>query len=318
MFFLAAILLVPAGQHVREFLQWRAGQRPSPVPQAWDILRSARDAARMWRRSTLALYDRVFAVNRGLLREIQQYEDRLEEESWLARRVLPPAQMVLSRVFGVGNEKVYLGRGDWLFYRPEIEYLTGPGFLTPRQLARRAASGNAWTPPPQPDPVQAIVQFHAQLAARGIDLILLPVPGKASVHAEHFARAFAQDTPVLHNRSYRAFVRALEAKGIRVFDPTDRLAAFARTHGASAYLATDTHWTPAAMESIAVALAKELRPLLPPAPAAAAFRRETATVTHLGDLGKMLKLPDDSRWPAPETVEIHPVRPAVGSAAGAI
>ena len=317
-FFLAAILLVPAWQHVREFLQWQAGQRPSPVPQSWDILRSVYDAARMWRRSTLALYDRVFAVNRELLREIKQYEEQLEEESWLAQRVLPPAQMALSRVFGVGNEQVYLGRGDWLFYRPEIEDLTGPGFLTARQLAHRAASGNAWTSPPQPDPVQAIVQFHAQLAAHGIDLILLPVPSKASVHAEHFAHAFAQDTPVLHNHSYRAFVRALQAKGIRVFDPTEQLATFTRTHGVSAYLATDTHWTPAAMESIAVALAKELRPLLPPAPAAAAFRRETATVTNLGDLGKMLKLPDDSRWPAPETVEIHPVRPAVGGAAGAI
>ena len=316
-FFFAAILLVPAGQHVREFLQWWAGQRPAPVPQAWDILRSARDAVHTWRTSTLAPYDRMFAVNRGLLREIQHYEARLEEEAWLTRRVLPPAQLVLSRVFGVGNEKVYLGRGDWLFYRPEIEYLTGHGFLTPRQLARRAASSNAWTPPPQPDPMQAIVQFRAQLATRGIDFILLPVPGKASVHAEHFARAFAHDTPVLRNRSYRNFMRALKAKGIRVFDPADRLAAFARTHGASAYLVTDTHWTPAAMESIAAALAEELRPLLPTAPAVAAFRRDTATVAYLGDLGKMLKLPDDSRWPAPETIEIHPVRPVVGGAAWA-
>jgi alginate O-acetyltransferase complex protein AlgJ len=203
--------------------------------------------------------------------------------------------MLLSYIFGVGNEKIYLGRRDWLFYRPEIEYLAGHGFLTPRQLARRRMSGNAWTPPPQPDPVPAIVQFHAQLAARGINLILLPVPGKASVHAEHFAHAFTQDMPVLQNRSYRDFLHALEAKGIRVFDPTDRLAAFSHIHGASAYLATDTHWTPSAMEHIAVALAQELRPLLPAAPDADVFRRETATVTHLGDLGKMLKLPDDSR-----------------------
>src|SRR5262249_10190762 len=43
----------------------------------------------------------------------------------------------------VHNEKVYVGREDWLFYRPEIEYLTGHGFLTQRQLARRTGSGNA-------------------------------------------------------------------------------------------------------------------------------------------------------------------------------
>jgi SGNH hydrolase-like domain, acetyltransferase AlgX len=166
--------------------------------------------------------------------------------------------------------------------------------------------------------VPAIVQFHAQLAARGIELILLPVPGKASVHPEYFTPTFAQDTPGLHNRSYRAFVRALEARGIRVFDPTDRLAAFAHTHETPSYLATDTHWTPAAMESIAAALAQELRPLLPAAPAAAVFRRDTALVTHLGDLGQMLKLPSGAGWPAPETVEIHPVQPVAGGAVGAI
>jgi alginate O-acetyltransferase complex protein AlgJ len=316
--FLVAILLVPAVQHVLEFLQWQSGQRPSPVPQAWDIFRSARGAVSMWRWSTLTLYDRVFTVNSGLLREIKQYEDRLEEEAWLAQRVLPPAQMILSRLFGVGNEKVYLGKADWLFYRPEIEYLTGPGFLTSRQLARRAASGNEGTSAPQPDPVQAIVQFRDQLAARGIDLILLPAPSKASVHAEYFTRASAQDSPVLQNPSYRDFIRVLEAKGIQVFDPTDRLATFALTHSTSAYLATDTHWTPAAMESIAIALANELRPLLPTAPATAVFRRETATITNLGDLGKMLKLPDDSPWPAQETVEIHPVQPVAGSTAKVI
>jgi hypothetical protein len=317
-FFLAALLLVPVGQHVRDFLQWWAGQRPTPVSQAWDIFRSVRGAVHTWRMSTLALSDRVFTVNSGLLREIKHYEDRLEEESWLTQRMLPPAQMVLSRVFGVGNEKVYIGRTDWLFYRPEIQYLTGPGFLAPDQLARRAVSGNAWSPPPQPDPVQAIVQFRDQLATRGIDLILLPVPSKASVHAEHFARIFAQAPLILHNRSYKSFMRVMEAKGIRVFDPTERLAAFARTHGVSSYLTTDTHWTPAAMESIAAALAEELRPRLPTAPTAAAFHRTTATVVNLGDLGKMLKLPNASRWPAPETVEIHPVRPVDDGAVGAI
>ena len=316
--FLAVVLLVPTGQYVRAFLQGRASHHPSLVLQVWNLFRSVRNAAGMWHQSTLPLYDRVFAVNRGLLRDIKLYEDRQEEASWLTQRVLPPAQLVLSRVFGAGNEQVYLGRGNWLFYRPDIEFLTGHGFLTPRHLARRARSGNAWTPPPQPDPVQAIVQFHAQLAARGIELILLPVPGKATMHPEYFTHGVAQDTPGLHNRSYRAFVRALEAQGIRVFDPTDRLAAFAHAHGTPAYLATDTHWTPAAMEHIAAALAQELRPLLPAAPAAAVFRRETVSVTHLGDLGQMLKLPSGTGWPAPETVEIHAVRPVAAGAAGAI
>lgn len=312
--FLVAIFCVPIAQHASDVMQWRAAQRPSPMPQAWDILLSVRHAVYTWYTSTLSLYDRVFAVNHEFLRDIQRYEGRLEEESWLTRHVLPPVQLILSRGLGVGNEQAYLGRDGWLFYRPAIEYLTGPGFLAPRQLAHRATSSDASSPPPQPDPVQAIVQFRTQLAERGIDLILMPVPGKPSVHPEHFVRGVSRDAPVLHNRSFRAFLHAMEAKGVRVFDPSDRLAAFADAHGTPAYLATDTHWTPAAMENIAVALADELRPLLSAPVPGAVFRRDTATVTNLGDLGKMLRLPQDSPWPAPETAEIHPVRPVAEDA----
>jgi alginate O-acetyltransferase complex protein AlgJ len=308
-FFLAAIFLVPIGQYAYELHQWRVGQRPSPVPQAVEIFRSAHGAASTLRWSALPVYDRVFAVNRQLLSEIHQYDDRLEEDSWLTRRLLPPAQAVLSRGLGVGNEKVYLGREDWLFYRPEIDYLTGAGFLNRREGARYAVLDTARTAPRQTDPIQAIVRFRAELAAQGIELIVMPAPGKASVHPEYFAGALPPDGVGLHNRSFEAFVRALNEQGVRVFDPTAHLSRFARTRGESAYLATDTHWTPAAMESIAVALASELRPLLPVAPPHA-FRRETATITNLGDLGRMLKLPGDAGWPAPETVEIHPVRAA--------
>ena len=206
LFFLAAIMIVPAGQHAYDFFQGQTGQRPSRMPQAWVIFRSAGSAvyalARIKLASPRVFASRVLLVNRELLREIKNYEDRLGEESWLTRQVSPLAQLVLSRVFGTGNERVYLGREDWLFYRPEIEYLTGPGFLDARQLARRALSGDVWKAPQQPDPVQAIVRFHAQLAAQGIDLVIVPAPGKASVHPEQFTHSFAHDTAVLHNRSY--------------------------------------------------------------------------------------------------------------------
>jgi len=316
-FFLAAIVLVPAVQHFREINQWRAGERISRRPQAWDILRNARQAVRTLRRSPLPLWDRVFATNREFLREIHQYEDRLEEESWLTQTVLPPAQMALSRVFGLGNETVYLGRG-WLFYRPAVDYLTGHGFLNPNQLARRTASGDEWTTPPQPDPLKAIGQFHDLLAARGIALVVVPVPVKATLHAGQFTSAVTNGTEAIHNPSYHDFLRALAARGVRVFDPTEPLAAFAHTHNAPAYLATDTHWTPAAMETVAAALATGIRPLLPEISTTTAFQKNAAAVTNLGDLGKLLKMPEGSRWPAPETVEIHSVQPAAGSMAKVI
>ena len=36
----------------------------------------------------------------------------------LARRILSPTQLLLTRWGGTGNEKAYVGREGWLFYRP--------------------------------------------------------------------------------------------------------------------------------------------------------------------------------------------------------
>lgn len=317
LFFLVMIFALPAGQHAIEFLHGKVGNRLSSIPQAWDIFRVAQDAIARWRQHKRSL-DHLFTVNQEVLRKIKQYSDRLEEESWFNQQVLPITQNILSNIFGVGNEKVYVGSGDWLFYRPGIDYLIGDGFLNSSKLARDLNSNDAGKPSRQADPVQAIVQFKAQLAARGIELILMPVPDKASVHAERFTDALAGDRRALHNRSYDQFLAALQSQGIRVFDPTDLLAEFADKHGGSAYLATDTHWSPRAMEGVAAALAAELRPLLPSAPTEPLFRRETATVQNHGDLAKMLKLPYGARWPAPESVEIRPVRPATASQARVI
>ena len=177
-----------------------------------------------------------------------------------------------------------------------IEYLTGHGFLTARQLAtgrRRATSGNTSPHQTRCKPRE----FQAQLAAHGIDLVLVPAPARHPCIpstlpiALRMTRRNAQ--PLLQD-----FPARTGGKGHRVFDPTDRLAAFARKHSASSYLATDTTGTRGDGERRR-SPANELRPLLPTAPAAAIFRRETAVVTHLGDLGRRLDC-HDSRWPAPE------------------
>ena len=43
---------------------------------------------------------------------------------------------------GAGNERVYPGRDGWLFYRPDVEYVTGRGFLDPG-ADRAAGRGRA-------------------------------------------------------------------------------------------------------------------------------------------------------------------------------
>ena len=148
--------------------------------------------------------DGFFAANRSLLGRMDDVERGLEDASVL-RRTLPAAQRLLSTWGGVGNEKVYLGRGGWLFYRPGVDYLTGPGFLSPAVLERRRRSGPGWQEAPQPDPRRAILDFHRQLTERGIRLLVMPVATKAMVHPDALAPGFhveGEALESLHNPSF--------------------------------------------------------------------------------------------------------------------
>jgi len=75
-------------------------------------------------------------------KEIKAAEKILEQESVLSQWLLPGVQFALTAGLHAGNEQVYLGRDGWLFYRADVDYVTGPPFLdaarmTPVPNARR-------------------------------------------------------------------------------------------------------------------------------------------------------------------------------------
>jgi len=251
---------------------------------------------------------------------IKDFDASLEEASVISACVRPRTQAWLTGLGGAGNEKAYCGRGPWLFYRPEVDYLTGPGILEPAVLRQRSRGGRAV----QPDPRAAIVDFGRQLKTRGIDLILMPVPSKPMIHPEHFTARFDEWSGALQNASYEQFRKDVEAAGVVVCDVTGSLIA-AKHGGATQFLETDTHWTPEAMEAAArqlaavvgrrvasgagdagSSLARGVRAAAAQA-VPAAYRQETRVVENLGDIAVMLKLPPDQRIYAPQRVTIHPV-----------
>ena len=226
---------------------------------------------------------------------LHRFERALEDDSPVGKWLLPRLQLVLSRDLGVGNEQVYLGEDGWLYHRPGVDYVVGPGFLAPGVLKARSHATSVCEGAVEPDPVAAIADFHAQLAARGIRLLVVPTPVKAVVAPEHLAE---RATGPLQNPSFERFVAELGARGVEVFDPTPLLLA------PGSYLATDTHWRPEAMERIAAAIAEKLPPSAAPAPR---YERRTAPARHTGDLALLLHLPDGSPLYPPEEVDIHPV-----------
>ena len=289
--FLITIVSVPLIQLVAEL---RAGHS-GPLPM-FDVLK------------TLPSRERIASVRTprdlwSLLphaEELKSAEKSLENDSVVSQWLLPSVQSLLIGKLGATNEQVYLGRDGWLFYRPDVDYVTGPAFLHPAQLKRRGHGAGI-----QPDPLKAIIQFRDQLTARGIELVLLPVPTKATIEGERLS-ARAHPATLFENASFAEFKGKLSAAGVRVFDPAPLLAGRkASSNNLPQFLQTDTHWRPEAMQFVAERLAWFLN--LPPEPSARAPQILGLDTQGRGDIARMLKLPNEQQIYPPQTVRISQV-----------
>ena len=229
------------------------------------------------------------------LTEIEQYEDTLEEESVLTHWLLPSVQTILTQVFFIGNEQAYLGRDGWLFYRTDVDSLIS----TDSQETASTA-------------LAAIIDFNRQLQARDITLIVVPTPVKPTIHPEKFSTRSRTANAPIQNPSYAAFVEALTAEGVLVYDPSPLLFAAARRE--PQYLKTDTHWKPEAMERVAKHLAVfiEEKVRLSSDPSFT-YVKTSADTANIGDIAKMLKLPEDQTVFPSEHVTRHVVQTPSGN-----
>lgn len=314
-FFVLLITAVPLLQTVREEAAIRGGREPGRRwPQWADVFTDVRP---QWHEikaiatagSIGGMFEAGKTVNNRILRDIGAYEAGLKDRDALIQWVIPRMQVAITGWLKGGNEDAYCGRDGWLFYRRDMDSLTGPGFLDPRVLKRRAAGGSELKAPPQPDPVRAIVEFRDQLAARGIALVVMPAPVKPTIHPEHHTARYAGRAGVVQNPSFDAFKARLEAEQVAVFDPAPMLAAArAAAPATPLYLKTDTHWTPDAMEGVARALsAAARRAAALPLAIEGRLKSVEQVVTNLGDVALMLKLPaGQAAFPA-ETVRIRQV-----------
>jgi len=253
----------------------------------------------------------LIAANRAVLEGLHEFEKSLEDESRLAGSLRPGAQQLLSGRLGAGNEQAYVGRDGWLFYRPDVEFVTGRGFLAEDVRQRRIRTVAEWTAPPEPDPRPAIIQLHRDLESRGIALILVPVPVKPTIHGELLATGAARAGERPQNPDYDRFVQEIRGAGVTVFDPVDPLEQARQTSGASQYLATDTHWRPEAMEMVVGLLADVVRKRvrLPDVPDPG-YLTSSTDISQRGDVFGMLDLPERQSLFPPETATIRQIRQA--------
>jgi len=170
--------------------------------------------------------------------------------------------------------------------------------------------GNAFGVAPQPDPRPAIISFKDQLAERGIELLVVPTPVKPTIHPEMLSPGMEAVKEPLRNQSFDSMVSDLEEAGVHIYDPADLLKRL--SDEAPQFLATDTHWTPTAMEAVAKSLADKVGPLLEVEGEKTSWEIHQESHTQFGDIATMLDMPDWQQSIDEETVATNKVLDSKG------
>ncbi len=251
-------------------------------------------------RGTPVRYTELFldAPTRANLR---RYEKTLEQSWWGQTWLRPVVERWLFATLGRTNRKTLTGRGGWLFYRPGVEYL----IVREKRVGNDTAS--LWVPPTPPPTarqgvIQAIVQFRDQLRQRECQLLVVPVPGKASIYPDRLTRRAEQKWQSLRSpiEDLLADLAQHGIHSVNLFQAFRHVRArLERTQTTGTlYLARDTHWTPLGARVAAEAVAAELHRLGWTSGPPYKYSVRTVRVARNGDLVALLGLGQVARsWP---------------------
>ena len=223
---------------------------------------------------------------------LRSYERSVEAANWLGNLTRPWAHFLQFQWLKDGAEKVVIGRNGWYFYKPGLEYM-----LANPALAKPTTATN--------DPLAAIIDFRDQLAARGIQLVVMPVPNKESVYPDYVAARSSHLQSIIAPPT-RNLLHHLQEANVEVIDLFKVFAEARKTPSFSddpLYLGQDTHWSPAGVELAAKAVAARLNLLNWIAPGSVEYSERSAPVRRLGDILRMLKVPAIERSMEPENVK---------------
>lgn len=195
--------------------------------------------------------------------------------------------------FREGNERVLIGKDGWLYYRADVETVTGKGprYEEPPSVARDPSLGS-WQ-----KPLPVIRDFAGKLKERGIRLLLVPIPTKAMAYPEGLGASVSTALPT----DYEDVLRELEGSDVEVVDLLPLLAK------EGSYLKQDTHWTPATMRRAAETIARRIASPADTVPSEGMGRLTSVTRSHHGDLVGMLGEGSGKESFTPESALLEPV-----------
>lgn len=214
-----------------------------------------------------------------------------------------------AKVQALDKKNASAGDGDdgWLFFGGELRLLSLGRFW-----GEEAAKVSRARKPELANPIPAILDFQEQLKARGIELVVVPVPPKAAVYPEKIVQGFDvrgnDPAPVL-----RQFYEDLRASGIDVLDLSPVLIQNREHSRGPVFCKTDSHWSGVGCVLAAQAIAEHVRRKLPAPVARKEYTSDWKEVQITGDLAGLL--PPDARKPGPERISVQSINEEVSGAA---
>ena len=187
----------------------------------------------------------------------------------------------------------------WLFFTAEFRFLSLGRFW-----GDDAAKVSRSHKPDLADPLPAIVDFQKQLKARGIDLLVVPVPPKAAIYPEKILPEFKGESDdaaaALHS-----FYAELRAAGIDVLDLSPVFIKNRDDKRGGVFCKTDSHWSGLGCTLAAQAIAESVRAKLAASSSRKDYVSEWKETGIDGDLVNLL--PPGTAKPRPEKIAVRSV-----------
>jgi hypothetical protein len=213
---------------------------------------------------------------------LKRLESSLENGCAAAQAIRPWMQAARFVLLEDTGDKALRGRNGWFFYRPAVQYLIEPAPSSEEVLA-------------------AVLAFRDDLAKRGIRLLVMPAPNKASVYPEMLAARAARVKSV--NAGTGKVLAELKNAGVEIFDLFDLYGRAKGTPGGPMYyLAQDSHWSPEGMRLAAEAVARRLLDLGWVQRGTAKYETRPVAVERYGDVLKMIRVPQMERLFEPQHI----------------
>ena len=137
------------------------------------------------------------------------------------------------------KETVVVGKDGWLFLVAELRHLSVGTFW-----GDAAKTVSQSTVPTGVDPLPAILDFKDQLKKASIELLVVPVPGKAAIYPEQIVPDAVNTPDKRLDASDAEFLGVLKQNDVNVIDLAPAFLQYKKDHPDQLlYSKEDTHWS---------------------------------------------------------------------------